>query len=177
MDAQLDNLSIADLQARYGLRSRQAVYDRLKHLKLKPARGRVDADQIQKMDALHEWLSQSGAKMADYPVDIPVSGQLDTMSTSSMDVTGQLLEPPAWLQQLLQLLDGARTHFVDPLANLRLLQEVAETGWELPTSKLAPLLEVHPSHLRRMRTYRKFGFTCTKLSEKGQRAAWKVERV
>nr|WP_290224055.1 hypothetical protein [Trichocoleus desertorum] len=173
MDAQLDNLSIADLQARYGLRSRQAVYDRLGHLKLKPARGRVDAIQIQKMDALHEWLKQVGAKMADYPVDN--SGELETLPTGPLDMTGQLLEPPAWLLPLMQMLSDRFNQ--DPLANLRALEEVAERKWTLPTSKLASLLELHPSYLRSLRVYKKSVFTCTKVSKQGREAAWKVERA
>ena len=88
---------------------------------------------------------------------------------------GQLLEPPAWLLPLMQMLSDRFQH--DPLANLRSLQEVSEAGWELPTSKLASLLELHPRSLGRVRTYRKFGFTCTKLSKQGREAAWKVERV
>ncbi|MEP0872411.1 hypothetical protein NDA01_21585 [Trichocoleus desertorum AS-A10] len=87
----------------------------------------------------------------------------------------QLLEPPAWLLPLMQMLSDRFQQ--DPLANLRSLQEVSEAGWELPTSKLASLLELHPKSLGGMRTYRKFGFTCTKLSRQGREAAWKVERV
>jgi hypothetical protein len=172
VDTLLDNLSITDLQVRYGLRSRQSVYDRLGHLKLKPARGKVSAEQLQKMDALHEWLQQPGAKMADYPVD--KAGELESVSAQSLDSAGQV--PPNWLLPLLQLLSD-RLHVADPLANLRSLQEIAEKGWELPTSKLASLLEVHPKTLKRVQKYRKFGFTCTKLPRQGREAAWKVERV
>lgn len=88
--------------------------------------------------------------------------------------TGQH-EPPAWLFPLLQLFSERFQQ--DPLANLRSLEEVAERKWTLSTPKLASLLELHPNYLGRLRVYKTSVFTCTKLSEKGQRAAWKVERV
>jgi hypothetical protein len=124
------------------------------------------------LERLHEQAEQTGHSEQSAIALTPDAGVIE-----QVEQAGQLLEPPAWLMQILHMLDGARAHFPDPLMNLRLLQEVAETGWELPTSKLAPLLEVHPKYLNSMSIYRKFGFTCTKLSEKGQRAAWKVERV
>ena len=127
------------------------------------------------LQRLHEQGEQAGEPKQSEQRAIALTPDVGAIEQGEQP--GQLAEPPAWLLQLLHVLDGARTYFPDPLANLRLLQEVAETGWELPTSKLAPLLEIHPSHLRRMRTYRKFGFTCTKLSKQGRKAAWRVERV
>jgi hypothetical protein len=68
-------ISISSLQQRYGLSSRQAVYDRIAALKIEPvARGKLSTEQLDKLDKLDKFLSSNpGAASANFPREAEVS--------------------------------------------------------------------------------------------------------
>lgn len=90
-------IPISSLQERYGLSSRQAVYDRIAALKIEAvARGKLSSDQVDKLDKLDKFLSSNpGAAIADFPREAEISpvrqmdkpdlssGQLDKSNLSS----------------------------------------------------------------------------------------------
>lgn len=96
-------IPISSLQERYGLSSRQAVYDRIAALKIEAvARGKLSSEQVDKLDKLDKFLSSNpGAAIADFPREAEISpvrqldkpdlssGQLDKFNLSS----GQLDKP------------------------------------------------------------------------------------
>lgn len=61
--------AISDLQQHYSLASRQAVYDRLGALGIKPvSRGKLYSNQLGKLDRLDKWLKANPNKViADFP--------------------------------------------------------------------------------------------------------------
>ena len=61
----------------------------------------------------------------------------------------------------------------DPLANLELLERVAEKGWLLSTSQLAPLLGLRSLSGKALERY---GFTFTRVGRNGAESAWQVEK-
>lgn len=62
----IDPYPISALQDRYGLSSRQAVYDRINALGIKPvARGKISSEQLDILDKLNEHIKAGGA-IADF---------------------------------------------------------------------------------------------------------------
>ena len=59
----------------------------------------------------------------------------------------------------------------DPLANLELLDRVAEKGWLLSTSQLAPLLGLKSLHRAE---FCRYGFRFTRVGRNGAESAWRV---
>ena len=72
MDSQdTELIKIATLQGRYGLESRQAVYDRINGLDIKPvARGKITPQQLELLDKLDKHIRGGGA-IADFPIGFP----------------------------------------------------------------------------------------------------------
>ncbi|MFM6818769.1 MAG: hypothetical protein ACKPKB_21595 [Dolichospermum sp.] len=68
MDSQdTELIKIATLQGRYGLESRQAVYDRINGLDIKPvARGKITPQQLELLDKLDKHIRGGGA-IANFP--------------------------------------------------------------------------------------------------------------
>ncbi|XZN89770.1 MAG: hypothetical protein ACM65M_19200 [Microcoleus sp.] len=83
--------AVSGLQHRYELASRQAVYDRLAALKIKPiSRGKLSTEQLDKMDALDKWLKANpGGSIADFPRSGEVVG--DESSVVSHPIAGSSL--------------------------------------------------------------------------------------
>jgi len=75
------NYKISELQARYGLSSKQSVYDRMKALQIVPvSRGKISSQALDKLDELDKFMKKNpGAKIWELPRDVEYepSGQLD----------------------------------------------------------------------------------------------------
>jgi hypothetical protein len=171
MDIELDNLSIADLQGRYSLDSRQSVYNRLKHLHITPEKGKISADQLQEMDDLHAYLQQPNAKMSDYPVS---TGQLNLSNGQAINQpSGQLDLSSGQTDRLWLLLETLANRLQpptsDPLAPQRQLEEIADRGWIVTTSQLRSILGVQPREGDRL------GFQLVKVGRVGREMGWRVE--
>src|SRR6476620_375437 len=122
------NYKISELQARYGLGSKQSVYDRMKALQIVPvSRGEISSQALDELDKLDNFMKQNpGAKIWEFPRDVESlsSGQLDK-STGQLDKsTGQLDN----FNEILQLVEAIARHFAanqDPLANYKALEYAA----------------------------------------------------
>ena len=181
MAVELDSLTIKDLESRYGV-ARSNVYNRINGLKekgypLEPekrgAKSIFNADQVQVMDALDSHI-KAGTEIASFPAVSGHTGLLrvsqDTWKPShrTQDITrgdeskmvGVLLGALASLQPT-----------SDPLASLELLERVAEKGWLLSTSQLAPLLGLKSLHGAE---FCRYGFVFTRVGRNGAESAWRV---
>ncbi|MEG4501575.1 hypothetical protein QUB05_30755 [Microcoleus sp. F10-C6] len=142
-------MKISELQTRYGLASKQSVYDRMKALQISPiSRGEISSDSLDKLDKLDKFLKNNpGAKIWEFPKDTESlslsSGQLDK-STGQLDKsTGQLDN----FNEVLQLVEAIARHFGadrDPLANYKALEYAANHIMLLPTSKIRELVGTVP---------------------------------
>ncbi|HYW19100.1 MAG TPA: hypothetical protein VE956_07230 [Nodularia sp. (in: cyanobacteria)] len=84
-------IKIASLQARYGLESRQAIYDRINGLDIKPvARGKITPQQLELLDKLDKHIRGGGA-IADFPIqpefEVPAMEKLDNQLDNSENLT------------------------------------------------------------------------------------------
>lgn len=142
------NHKISELQARYGLTSRQAIYDRMKALHVKPEhRGEISSNSLDKLDKLDKFLKNSpSATMSDFPKDTEAietskldlsSGQLDNLSSGQTDN----------FTETLKLVEAIARHFkaeADPLAKYKALEYAANHILLLPTSKIQELIGIKP---------------------------------
>ncbi len=156
MAVELDSLTIKDLEARYGV-ARSNVYNRINGLKekgypLEPekrgAKSIFSADQVQVMDALDSHI-KAGNEIASFPSNghtdlLRVSQDTWKPSHRTQDITRG--DESKMVGVLLGALASLQPSQPDPLANLELLERVAEKGWLLSTSQLAPLLGLKSLH-------------------------------
>jgi hypothetical protein len=162
------NHKISQLQARYGLGSKQSVYDRMKALQIVPvSRGEISSQALDKLDKLNEFMKKNpGAKIWEFPRNV------ESLSTGQLDKsTGQLDN----FNETLQLVEAIARHFAanqDPLAKYKALEYAANHIMLLPSSKIKELTGAKPSksHFQR-------GIFIFSKSEKkiGRETAWQVQ--
>jgi hypothetical protein len=162
------NYKISELQTRYGLSSKQSVYDRMKALQIVPvSRGKISSQALDKLDELDKFMKKNpGAKIWEFPRDVEhlSSGQLDKS-------TGQLDN----FNETLQLVETIARHFAanqDPLAKYKALEYAANHIMLLPTSKIKELTEAKPNKSG----FRRGIFIFSKTEDKiGRETAWRVQ--
>ena len=182
MAVELDSLTIKDLEARYGV-ARSNVYNRINGLKekgypLEPekrgAKSIFNADQVQVMDALDSHI-KAGNEIASFAA---AGGHTDLLRVSqdtwkpshrTQDITRG--DESKMVGVLLGALASLQPTEPDPLANLELLERVAEKGWLLSTSQLAPLLGLKSLHGAE---FCRYGFVFTRVGRNGAESAWRV---
>jgi hypothetical protein len=162
------NYKISKLQARYGLSSKQSVYDRMKALQIVPvSRGEISSQAVYELDKLDEFMKKNpGAKIWEFPRDVEYesSGQLDKSS-------GQLDN----FNETLQLVEAIARHLAanqDPLAKYKALEYAANHIMLLPTSKVKELIGAKPSKSQ----FQRGTFVFTKTDIKiGRESAWRTQ--
>jgi len=165
-----DLYSISDLQERYGLKSRQSIYNWMKVLNIEPVvRGRISAEQREKMDKLNEHLINGGklSNFASEPKEPPSPNpqiQIDTSPivaelTKFLEAIAPTPNPPELLQALEEL------------------EKAAEKGWLLTTEQVQQLLGVKPKVKGSDRTFTRGSFSFVKSGKIGQSTAWRVVKV
>ena len=182
MAVELDSLTIKDLESRYGV-ARSNVYNRINRLKekgypLEPekrgAKSIFNADQVQVMDALDSHI-KAGNEIASFAA---AGGHTDLLRVSqdtwkpshrTQDITR--VDESKMVGVLLGALASLQPTEPDPLANLELLERVAEKGWLLSTSQLAPLLGLKSLHGAE---FCRYGFVFTRVGRNGAESAWRV---
>ena len=161
-------MKISELQIRYGLASKQSVYDRMKALQILPiSRGEISSQALDKLDKLDKFMKNNpGAKIWEFPRDAESlsSGQLDNS-------TGQLDN----FNEILQLVEAIARHFwanQDPLAKYKALEYAANHMMLLPSSKVRELTGAKPSKNGFQRGIFIFSKTENKI---GRETAWRVQ--
>lgn len=191
-NTELDSLWVSELSERYGI-TRSNVYNRLNKIGIQPekigGKAFLSADQLAQMDALDGHLKQ-GKTFEDFLVDrryanIP-TGQIEKSyrngrTTGNSENSAQLAnsQPSALavdaladaIALKLAAIAPAPSAPMEPLANLRLLQEAFFSGWHLSTSQLAPLLGLKSLSGRELRRY---GFIFRRVGKNGSESAWKI---
>lgn len=178
MDAQpakavVDRISIVQMQERYGLATRQAVYDRLKKLNIKSVRGTIDAEtELPRMDELHQEMQE------------PKSTALSTTSTRQVEKSTRQLDSAVQPEMMLAMFEmlAARSAAPGPGAiatlkeRLELLELCCQQGNTLATSELAEVLGISRTNLRSKGHHFQFGYLFLKAGRHGREVAWSVQR-
>lgn len=172
---------ISSLQQRYGLSSRQAVYDRIAALRIEPvARGKLSTEQLDKLDKLNEFLSKNPrAAIADFPIEAEINPVRPDLSTAQLDnqdlSTGQLDKPTAdtfvQLVREIAMAISSRPQESSPTKKLEDLEKIAVNGWLIGSSEIQQLIGIKPPSYDFVRGSFTFMRTGTKI---GRQTAWKV---
>ena len=154
---------ISGLRERYGLSSRQSVYDRLKALNIKPVGwGRISAEQLKQMDKLDEHLKKGGT-LSNFGIET-----FQNQSDTSLIV--------AELTKLVEAI-APTPNPPEPLQALEELEKAAEKGWLLTKEQVQQLLGVKPKVKGSDRTFTRGSFSFVKSGKIGSQTAWKVVKV
>jgi hypothetical protein len=104
-------------------------------------------------------------------------------NTRQDGLTGQLAPSPENLKLLIQEVAietaakmSQQKESADPLADLELLQRLADHGWLIPTSRLAAIVGLSPGTLSGRFEFSYCGFTIRKAGKQGNQTAWKVSQ-
>ncbi len=176
--------TIAQLQERWNLHSRQAVYNRFAHLEAFGLERSLEEGSafMREMDNLNLYLQQPGAQMAGYtpssqaarvqvvgnPVDNRHHG--NGQSSEAVDISLDVAQSPPWLLFAEAIAQRLSPSSPDPLLPQRQLQELADRGWLATTSQLRAILGVHP------REGVWYGFHLSKAGRIGRQGAWEVRK-
>lgn len=66
---------------------------------------------------------------------------------------------------------------VDPLQDYEMLDRIYEKGWELPTSRLAAILQLTPATIGATNEFDRLGFHFKKVGKTGREASWSVTKI
>lgn len=169
----METHAIADLQGRYGLNSKQSVYDRIKALSIEPvARGKISSEQLNKLDKLNEHL-KSGGNLGDFE-----SNHIEVMAT-----TIATIEPttPAKLTssdgenfiELIERVAAALKPTADPLQHYTALERAIASSWLLSTAEVRSLIGTKPMGDR----FQRGSFIFIRSGRIGSQSAWRVAKV
>lgn len=167
----METYPISELQQRYGLTSRQAVYDRIKALSIEPiARGKLSSEQLDKLDKLDKHL-KSGGTLSDFE-----SSRTEVFRAEAA------IEPAAATainqdrENFLELIEAIARHISatrDPLQHYAALERAIASGWILTTAEVRALIGVKPSGDR----FKRGAFAFIRADKVGSQAGWKVEKI
>ena len=184
MDSQgTELIKIATLQGRYGLESRQAVYDRINGLDIKPvARGKISPQQLELLDKLDKHIRDGGA-IADFPiqpeVEVPALERLD----NQIDILDNQLDNAENLTAitvmagLVEKMMGYIGNRRSPLVEYEELEKAVTHQWILSTAKVKELIGVTPRLGRDEMTFVWGSFTFTKAGKLGNQMGWVVSKT
>lgn len=165
----MDNLiDINTLLHRYGLKSRQAVYDRLKDLKIKPARrGKITQEDLLVLDELDKHINSGGTieNFVRSPEVLPVD---------KMDKWEEPTETPT-IEMLLALIEKIVLHQLplrSSLSQFEELEKAATNGWILPTSVVRSIAGIVP----RGNNFSRGSFVFIRSGKVGREAGWIVQK-
>jgi hypothetical protein len=148
--ADIDPYPVSELQNRYNI-GKQAVYNRLDALKIKPEkqgnRSYISLEQLQLLDRLHQHIT-TGGTMADFqspPIETSLS-QVDSVdSPSGINELPSGLSKPDDLITLIERIATALKPTADPLAHLEQLEKAVTNNWLLTTADVKRVIGVKPT--------------------------------
>jgi hypothetical protein len=167
----METYSIASLQERYSLSSRQAVYDRIKALSIKPvARGKISSDKLDKLDKLDKHL-KTGGTLSDFESSRTeiFRGEAAIEPAAATNLTNDR-------ENFLELIEAIARHIAatrDPLQHYGALERAIASGWILSTAEVRSLIGVKPTGDRFVRG----SFIFIRAGKIGAQAAWRVAKV
>jgi len=164
----METYPISELQQRYGLTSRQSVYDRMKALAIEPvARGKLSSDQLDKLDKLDKHL-KSGGTLSDF-------------ESSHTEIMPAAIEPAAAavkvdrddFLELIERVAAAVKPAAEPLQHYVALERAIASGWLLSTSEVRSLISTKPHGDR----FQHGSFVFVKSGKIGAQSAWRVAKI
>ena len=166
----IEQTKISTLQNRYGLNSKQAVYDRINGLSIIPVvKGFVSSEQLDLLDKLDKHIRVGGA-IADFPkvpeVDPPTLERINQADPAQLDL-------PSIVYKLIEVIGTQNQTRSIPLDKYRQLEEVIANNWILPTSAIQQIAQFKPRG--RDATHGSFHFL--RVGKIGKEAAWKVSKL
>lgn len=173
----IDNISINQLQERYGLSTRQSVYNRLDKLGIKPDRGKINAEQLAAMDQLHVELQNPQKDLSIAPLSTPSNGQ---MKKSNGQLDNQIVFPP---EMFMALLGAINPQPAKPSAiallneRLEFLEACEKRGNTLATSELAPLLGLSSKALGEKKEHHQYGYRFLRSGKHSHELAWSITKL
>ncbi|MEA5517268.1 hypothetical protein [Nodularia sp. UHCC 0506] len=175
-------IKIASLQARYGLESRQAVYDRINGLDIKPvARGKITPQQLELLDKLDKHIRGGGA-IANFPIqpefEVPalekLDNQLDKLD-NELD-NSENLTAISLMAGLVEKMMGYMGNKRSALSEYEELEKAVTYKWILSTGKVKELIGVTPRVGKDEMTFVWGSFTFTKAGKLGNQMGWLVSK-
>jgi hypothetical protein len=186
---QLTNFPVQQLGDRFGI-GRSQVYSRMNQLGITPhtinRKSYLTIAELERLDDLDHYLKKGGT-IQEF---INKSGVDDTPDDSNQMIvnhdfqvlevlpSGQLVLP---LEGITTLIKETVRAILPPLsANLddfRMLQEIVDNDWVIPTSRLAAITNLSPRTLQGKNEYVYCGFRFSKFGRQGSSLLWQVERV
>ena len=181
MDAEIDEIPVAQLADRYGVH-RSQVYTRLDALKQRNPdlvpykRGRkafINNYMLQCMDGIAALVQkgQTTDEAADQvlgKMSAPDSRADSLVDTRQVDSSALAVAEP-------ESIDAPSFDFGNLLEMLRGLQELADKNWWLSTSQLAQVMGL--KSLPPGEHFERYGFRFTRSGKNGPETAWKVEKI
>lgn len=175
-------IKISTLQVRYGLESRQAVYDRINGLDIKPVvRGKISLIQLELLDKLDKHIRGGGA-IADFPiqpeVEVPALSKLDNQldRLDNLPDNSENLTAISLMAGLVEKMMGYMGNRRSPLSEYEELEKAVNHGWILSTTKVKDLIGITPRVSRDERTFIWGSFTFIKAGKLGNQMGWLVTR-
>jgi hypothetical protein len=173
--------AVATLQNRYGLKSRQAVYDRINALKIQyESRGKLSSEAVDKLDELDKWLKANpNSSIAEFPRSSEVVSHESSVishQTSDINLSTASLDKSEQALDLLQLAEAMARHLAkmrDPLQHYAALERAIASGWLLSTAEVRSLIGVKPTGDR----YQRGSFVFIRSGKIGAQSAWRVVKV
>ena len=180
-------MKIKELQERYGLKTRQSIYDWIKAGNLtlpKDERGHAYAtpEQIEVLDQLVEHLKTGGTLGSFTPVSSPeiyttADSPIDTSEPSTVysaiDTVNSEIDTP---MVMLERLVGAIASNIQPRSPLWFheeLEKATKQGWILSTNEVEALIGVKPKG----EIFHRGGWEFVRAGKIGNQGAWKVKKV
>jgi len=172
---EIDPYPVSELQSRYNI-GKQAVYNRLDALKIKPEkqgnRSYITSEQLELLDDLHEHIT-AGGTMADFhvhPTEFSLN-RVDTVNKSSgLNEMPSGLSKPDDLITLIERIAAALKPTADPLAHLEQLERAVANNWLLTTADVKRVIGVKPTG----DSFTRGSFTFVQAGKIGNQSAWKV---
>lgn len=173
--------AVSSLQERYNLSSRQAVYDRLAAMSIKPViRGKLSDEQLTKLDRLNEWLKANPhSAIADFPQEAEVMlPELSVISHQSLvnNLSSEAVDNSQQGFDLLELAESFARHLSkmrDPLQHYAALERAIASGWLLSSSEVRSLIGIQPAGDQ----YQRGSFVFIRNGKIGAQSAWRVTKV
>jgi hypothetical protein len=180
----METHEISSLQERYSLSSRQAIYDRINGLKIKPvSRGKLSSDQLDKLDKLDKFLrSTPGATISDFPREADVvaeqfdrfdeavdRSEITHLSSNSLDKQTDAADMMLLIESIARQIAATR----DPLQHYAALERAIASNWLLTTAEVRSLIGVRPNGDR----FQRGNFVFVRSGKIGNQAAWRVMKI
>ncbi len=181
-DGNIDRVPVNQLITRYKL-ARSAVYKRMKDLGIDREkignRAYVSAEQLNELDALHDFI-RLGGNVAEFIARRGGGSRQSAHATGDIESSGLAISSSEMLTLMKVFAEeiAAKIQPADPLAYYESLESAAGKGWQLRTSELSNLLKLSVKEINSYgSTFYEAGFVFNRVGfRSGGEGAWRVTK-